>query len=191
MNVVWIAAWFFIGLASDCRAGNFKLSSSPIAKVYVVNQQTKDQKFMGETPIELDTNDLSNQTIRVISEGKIPVNYAFADMLDNDEIKIPLTRTEAQNISSHTGQPVLQQINRVHGETLQALGALYYGQHDRAERLARKILEHSPSVSAAFVIQAISAMQLGQKNRALQYLATAHALDPSDRQIDKLIQLLQ
>ena len=126
--------------------------------------------------------------LRVKSEGRADQNWIFGtDDNGGVDLKIPL----GAKIEEKSGESSTDKDNRNMRLLMAAYSKLHSGQYEKSRELAGKLITIEPEISAPHIIIGLSYLKSGNKQKASASFSQAKTLDPSDNEIDRLIEISQ
>jgi hypothetical protein len=151
------------------------------------NPQSTGQK-LGTTPITVPLSSLRKGPIRIQSPGLPEQYWIFTDVRENSlEIELKLAGQRPQNAGTCSADTMNQQGRLL----LMAYEALTRSDFRTTLQIADQLSGIAPSVAAPHILSGIAFMQTSQNDKALSSFTRAKALDPSDKNIDRLLQALK
>jgi len=174
------------GFLSSCSTSELRVESNPAGAEVIVIDSSKSPKKMGVTPLVLNREN----TPQLFTHA-IQVNLS-RDGYKSESVFVPETSMNAQ------GQLVVQ-LNREEATLVNSTSAavaeiqrlVFKKKYPEAERMLQDTLVKSPSVAVLHSL--LGNVYYLEKNisRALDSYRRAQALDPSNGEVEKLIQKLK
>lgn len=202
--------WLLVVLtATGCAAKKVYFESADKAKVNIIDGKDagSEGRFVGETPIQLPLEQVENKTVRITYQGAIP-QYWYFPRSKGDEIRLkialrPLPVTDDSGKESSKPDKdkdknnkkdqdkSVRTMNLTHRLLLKSYQALAGNQANEARKLAEELAQLEPLIAAPHIIIGLTYIQQGDKASAQASLKKASVLDPTDRDIDELLKIVQ
>lgn len=189
MNAFWIFIFFIL---VGCASGSITLVSNEKAKVSVLEFEDSagDGELIGETPLSVDVAKLENKLVKVWGDEFLPQYWIYSPIEDQKtEISLNLTRVETPEEPSPS--EVIQNLNRYFRMLIRSYKALSSKEWQLSRDLSKQLIREVPEVAAPHVITGLSFLSEGNLSQAKSSFLKAKNLDPSDKDIEELIELAQ
>ncbi len=143
---------------------------------------------LGTTPLTLPLASLRKGPIKIQSPGLPDQYWVFSDVRENSlDIELKFSGQRSQSASTCSADTMNQQGRLL----LMAYEALTRSDHQTTLQIAEQLIGIAPSVAAPHILSGIAYMQTRQNDKAVSSFTRAKALDPADRNIDRLLQALK
>jgi len=187
---------FFLGLTIiSCATQQIVVETVGKSTVSLVEgtKLTEQGELVGPSPATIKLTDINGRVIKISAPGKLPQYLLITNVLGTEtRAKLQLrNETPAAKDSSGGGPPAPasnQDKNLIFRTLLKAYQALSTDNYKSAIELSDKLKELAPEVAAPHIVKGITYLNMGQKSDALSEFNQAKAMDPSDLDIDKLIE---
>lgn len=192
-----LSVLLFPNLACATKVVNFKTTGP--GKVSLLDSGKLDAPTdpIGDTPITVEAEKLRGKVVKIAQPGSPPVYWimsdASADTIDASFAPIldPSAAGAAGNSLPDGRVDVKTTTNRIVRLLLRSYQALAEGKYDVARELAAQAATISPEVAGPHVIDGLSLYKNGKFAEAKTALLKAKSLDPEDKDIDKLLEVVQ
>lgn len=181
----------------SCNTTNtVKFDTKTKATISVVkwNELDRQGKELGETPREVELDEIKDQIVKITAPGKTPQFWVFSEPTGQKfEAQLVLTDVSAAASEGGGGAGSVSgfDINETHRLLMKSYQSLASGDLAAATDLAKKLNEIEPRLAAPLIIIGLASLQNGNKEEARLAFDKARSLDPRDGEIDKLIQAAQ
>lgn len=182
-------------LACATKVVNFKTNGP--AKVSILESGKLDAPTnpIGETPLTIEVDKLRGKVVKITQPGAAPIYWTMADVA-GDSIDANLsfipdpTAAPTSNGAGEGRVDTRATTNRIVRLLLRSYQALAGKRFDAARELAGQAAAINPEVSGPHVIEGLALFQLGRSDEAKTSLLKAKALDPEDKDIDELLEVV-
>lgn len=196
LGIVW-AILLFPNLACATKVVNFRTTGP--AKVSLLDSGKLDAPTdpIGDTPLTVEVDKIRGKVVKITQPGALPIYWVMADVAGDTTdanlafIPDPSTAATASNSTGDNHVDAKATTNRVVRLLLKAYQALAGKRFDTARELAAQAAIISPEVAGPHVIEGLALFQEGKSAEAKTALLKAQALDPEDKGIDELLEVVQ
>ncbi|MDD9951458.1 MAG: hypothetical protein OXT67_07825 [Zetaproteobacteria bacterium] len=189
LSLKWL---FFFHLLGGCAAGKITLVSNEKAKVSVLEFEDSggEGEIIGETPLTVEVAKLENKLVKVWGDEFLPQYWIYSPIEDEKtEISLNLSRIEIPE--EPTPAEVMQNLNRYFRMLIRAYKALSSKEWQLSRELSKQLVREVPEAAAPHVITGLSYLSEGNTAQAKSAFLKAKNLDPTDKDIEELIDLVQ
>lgn len=201
LSLVLAAAGLTVGCASKTIAfsANEKATLSLVSFEDAGGQGT----VVGDLPQTVEVDDMDGKMAKVWGKGVVPQYWVLREVLGN-ETKVVLRLEKTKNADDdeaekkpQNGEPEKNAGDKTVSSNLpyrllmRAYTALANRQWKVARELAAEMNKIEGKIAAPHVITGIAYLQEGTKTDARAAFERAKAIDPEDKEIDKLMKLVQ
>jgi hypothetical protein len=198
-----------IGLLTlvGCATKRIEIATADPATVSLVNGNNLNEvgEVLGKTPVAIDLNTVKGRVVKVSSPGKVTQYLLVTDLLgDNTKASLRL-KDEPKPPEGDSGGAAKDEDNKeenkktfdekdlnvAHRLLLRAYQALAARKHKTAIEISHKLSQIFPKTSAPHIVEGLALMETGQRDLARSSFIKAKAIDPEDKDIDVLINLVQ
>jgi hypothetical protein len=175
-----------MGCASGSRV-SFKSDLDATLTLVSFDNPQGAGKRIGNTPLTLPMSALRAGPLRIQSPGLPEQYWVFTDPKETS-LEIDLHLANGRTTDNSCSVDTLNQQARL---ILMAYEALTRSDVKTALQLAEQLSSMSPGVAAAHILSGIAFMQSKQNDKATAAFTRAKALDPADKNIERLLQAVK
>lgn len=169
---------------SGC-ASHFRLKSTPDkARVELIQNDSQNSILLGETPIQLSKNDISEKQnsgpyrIRISKDGFASREIIFAGI---SALEADLNFELTQNVKSI-------QVNQIIDQLFEAQGLAQKGEYQKSLALLNDLQKTNSEISSVYEMRASIFMVKGDFSSAVRDLTQALSINPGDKNLMGLME---
>jgi hypothetical protein len=140
---------------------------------------------LGATPVTFDVEKMENKAVRVVSTGKTPYYWIYADV-SGESITAKFKMVDLPQAEQIVVKESVE-ANKVQRSLFKAYKLLSRRKFDLAEKISAQVIEMNKFIAMPHIIRGLALLNMGKKAEAQSEFVLAKNLDPADPQIDKLI----
>ena len=187
-------AFFVTSACGTTSTVRFETKAKATLSVVEWGQLDRQGKELGETPQDVEIDEIKDKVLKIEAPGKTPQYWVFTEK-GGEEFEAKLTLTdigESSGTGSGKGGGVggggasTFDINETHRLLMKSYQSLASGDLTAATAFAKKLNEIEPRLAAPHIIIGLAAIQKGEKDTARLSFDKAKTLDPKDGDIEKL-----
>ena len=195
-RVVGVAFLVFPNLACVTRVVNFRTTGPGQVSVLESGKLDAPADPLGNTPLTVEVDKLAGKVVKITQPGAAPVYWVVSDLVaERTDANIAFVADgSASNNSDQDGAAGINSkatANRVVRLLLKSYQSLASKRFNEAKELAKQAAAIDPQVAGPHVIEGLVYFQEGKTPEARTALLKAKVLDPEDKDIDELLEVIQ
>ena len=188
-HLLWIVAVFPLGCSAD---RSIRLSSEEPIQVHEVSTDGSNSKTksLGNTPINVDLPEVGIKSLYLSAEGKAPQTWYIVPSGDvKIDAKVQLAaKSEVKIGASDQAAQMRIVMNKMLRKVMSVYKEVSEGNIDRAIALADEAHAIDTGIAAPLIIKALLLLEKGNQAEAKDSLEKAKLLDPTDKNIDIILE---